>query len=180
VPVHVQYILTEILKNSFRATVETHHAAASLPPVEIIVSPAPKREDRPAFISMRIRDQGGGVSPSDIRHIFSYAYSTAGRKTALTDNQDDGGPYTAQAIGGLASMNPTDVGVGEANVFSEIAGRSLQMGMGTIAGLGYGLPLARLYATYFGGSLELVSLHGHGTDVFIKLRSLDHGGDILI
>jgi len=25
-----------------------------------------------------------------------------------------------------------------------------------------------------------VSLHGHGTDVFIKLRSLDHGGDILI
>lgn len=42
------------------------------------------------------------------------------------------------------------------------------------------LPLARLYASYFGGGsgLELVSLYRFGTDVFIKLRALDmKGGD---
>jgi hypothetical protein len=34
------------------------------------------------------------------------------------------------------------------------------------------LPLSRLYSAYFGGSLELVSLYGHGTDVFVTLRSI--------
>jgi hypothetical protein len=35
------------------------------------------------------------------------------------------------------------------------------------------LPLARLYASYFGGNLDLMTLHGHGTDVFVKLKKLD-------
>lgn len=40
--------------------------------------------------------------------------------------------------------------------------------------------MARRYASYFGGSLDLVSLYGHGADVFIKLRSLDRGADVEI
>jgi hypothetical protein len=35
------------------------------------------------------------------------------------------------------------------------------------------LPLARLYVNYFGGQLDLMTLYGHGTDVFLKLRRLD-------
>ena len=35
------------------------------------------------------------------------------------------------------------------------------------------LPMARLYANYFGGQLDLMTLYGHGTDVFLKLRRLD-------
>lgn len=42
------------------------------------------------------------------------------------------------------------------------------------------LPLARLYATYFGGSLELMALDGHGTDTFIRLRRLDQDTSIQI
>jgi hypothetical protein len=38
--------------------------------------------------------------------------------------------------------------------------------------------MARLYASYFGGSLELVSIHGHGTDVFVKFRCLDENTNI--
>ena len=30
---------------------------------------------------------------------------------------------------------------------------------------------------YFGGSLELLSLDGWGTDVYVKLRCLDEAGD---
>lgn len=32
------------------------------------------------------------------------------------------------------------------------------------------LPLSRIYAGYFGGSLDLVTLYGEGSDVFVVLR----------
>jgi pyruvate dehydrogenase kinase 2/3/4 len=41
-----------------------------------------------------------------------------------------------------------------------------------LAGLGYGLPLCRLYARYFGGDLQIVSLDGYGTDAFLHLSRL--------
>lgn len=41
-----------------------------------------------------------------------------------------------------------------------------------MAGFGYGLPLARLYARYFGGDLKLISMEGYGTDVYLHLNRL--------
>lgn len=41
-----------------------------------------------------------------------------------------------------------------------------------MAGFGYGLPLARLYARYFGGDLKLISMEGYGTDVYLSLNRL--------
>ena len=128
-----------------------------------------------------MRDQGGGVPPSNMARIFSYAFTTAGRGAA-TDNGshsgDDGGPYAAQHIGGGAAVEGDS---GGGNIFDEITGKGLQTGMGTIAGLGYGLPMSRLYAKcvphlicssitpefelsdrYFGGSLDFFSLDGWG------------------
>lgn len=38
--------------------------------------------------------------------------------------------------------------------------------------IGIGLPMSNIYARYFGGSLELVSLDGWGTDVYVRLPKL--------
>ncbi|KAI0332082.1 26S proteasome subunit P45 [Cubamyces sp. BRFM 1775] len=195
VPVHLEYILTEILKNAFRATVEwhqRHHSYTStvpIPPVVITIAAPPRadpatstRAPGPRYLSMRVRDQGGGVPPANMSRIFSYSFTTAGRGaegngSGYDDDGMGGGPYAAQHIGGSAAVDGGGSGSG-GGLFTEITGRGVQMGMGTIAGLGYGLPMSRLYARYFGGSFDFKSLDGWGSDVFIKLRCLDDGGDI--
>ncbi|CAL1703903.1 unnamed protein product [Somion occarium] len=185
IPVHLEYILTEILKNSFRAAVERHYKSGSahpIPPVLITISPPQKpyatQQHLPSFLSMRIRDQGGGVPEANLSQIFSYSFTTAGRNSEYYVNDEDngsgGGPYAAQHVGGSAAISESMNGAG---LFGEMVGRGVQLGMGTIAGLGYGLPMSRLY---FGGSLDFVSLDGWGSDVFLKLRSLDDAEDIEI
>ena len=42
-----------------------------------------------------------------------------------------------------------------------------------VQGYGIGLPLSRLYARYFGGTLKLVSLPGYGTSVDLFLRRVN-------
>ncbi|KAI8972757.1 mitochondrial branched-chain alpha-ketoacid dehydrogenase kinase-domain-containing protein [Pilobolus umbonatus] len=146
VPVHLEYILTELLKNAFRATVEHHkkmRRLTPLPPVQITISQG--QED----ISIRIRDQGNGISDDDLHKVFEYSYTT------VSDAADD------------AENDPS-------NIFRGISEIAMQSGVGgPLAGLGFGLPLARMYARYFGGSLTLVSMWGFGCDVFLKLRHIN-------
>ncbi|CAG8809780.1 38659_t:CDS:2, partial [Gigaspora margarita] len=143
VPVHLEYIISEVLKNAYRATVEysskikrNHHPQ--------IVATISKGENN---IGIRIRDQGGGVAPEDLPSIFDYSFTT------VPQDED----------------SHTDVD----NILSNVSRRAMQTGLGgPIAGLGYGLPLARIYATFFGGSLNLISLHSYGCDLFLRLNDL--------
>mmetsp|Transcript_6666 Transcript_6666/g.13877 ORF Transcript_6666/g.13877 Transcript_6666/m.13877 type:complete len:470 (-) Transcript_6666:308-1717(-) len=41
-----------------------------------------------------------------------------------------------------------------------------------LAGLGYGLPISRAYARYFGGEVSIMSMEGFGTDAFVYLTRL--------
>lgn len=41
-----------------------------------------------------------------------------------------------------------------------------------LAGYGVGMPLSRLYAEYFGGSMDVISMESIGTDVYLHLNRL--------
>ncbi|RKF59734.1 kinase, mitochondrial [Erysiphe neolycopersici] len=162
IPVHLQYILTELLKNAFRATIEN---GMHQEPIIITISSVPittksscqlassineldlnLHEYLDQRVTIRIRDRGGGISPETLPHIWSYSFTTFSE-----DN---------------FQQNRTDF-MNEFNI-------NLDAGIGpnSIAGLGYGLPLARTYAEYFGGSISVQSLYGWGCDVYLRLNGL--------
>lgn len=61
------------------------------------------------------------------------------------------------------------------------AGDTLMMGRSDaqlkteLAGFGFGLPLTRLHAQYFGGDVFMQALPGHGTDMYLLLTHLKEG-----
>jgi len=71
-PSHLNYIMTELLKNSMRAVVEFHgEDKLEYPPIVVNIC-AHERE-----LVIKISDQGGGISQSNQLKLFSYFYSTA-------------------------------------------------------------------------------------------------------
>lgn len=48
-----------------------------------------------------------------------------------------------------------------------------------LAGYGYGLPVSRLYARYFGGDLQIISMEGYGTDAYLHLNRLGNSQEPL-
>lgn len=52
-------------------------------------------------------------------------------------------------------------------------------GPSVLAGYGYGLPISRLYARYFGGDLQIISMEGYGTDAYLHVNRLADGQEPL-
>ncbi|KAI0132782.1 branched-chain alpha-ketoacid dehydrogenase kinase [Xylariales sp. AK1849] len=168
VPMHLEYIVTELLKNAFRATIEHRH---NKEPIVITIAPeppdagppkvklVPSAEDKGAFrseaikplednapgVTIRIRDRGGGIAPEVLPDVWSYSFTT------FSEDDVPGGGSGGDAL----------------SVISGASG-----GGSSIAGLGYGLPLSRAYAEYFGGGTAVQSLHGWGTDVYLQLKGV--------
>lgn len=175
VPNHLEYIVTELLKNAFRATVES---GMTREPVVITIAPEPPpdpksgngsgggevrlgipKEERGSFtsdairplddnapgVTIRIRDRGGGVNPDVLPNIWSYSFTT------MSEDDDVPGGASIDALSVISSSSS---------------------GGSSIAGLGYGLPLSRAYAEYFGGGVALQPLYGWGTDVYLRLKGV--------
>lgn len=134
---HINYIMLELLKNSMRATVETH-GIDKMPPIRIIIADGEDNED----VVIKISDEGGGIRRSNMNRIWSYLFTTANPgilEGMLSDEQE--------AVRDFDTASP-------------------------LAGLGYGLPISRNYARYFGGDMTIMSMEGYGTDSFIYLPRL--------
>ena len=99
-------------------------------------------------VTIRISDRGGGIPRSLRDHIFEYLYTTA-PNPILTNSADIQDVSSIMGGGGMTGMSSAP-----------------------LAGLGYGLPLSRLYARYFAGDLQIYSAEGWGTDAVIYLHAL--------
>lgn len=179
IPVHLEYIITELLKNAFRATIEH---GTEREPVEVTIAPLPEVpgadvRDSPALstpapapgysgtdavrplarstpgVTIRIRDRGGGIAPAVLPHIWDYSFTTFDDEQALRSGTSPG------------VWKASDHGL---SVIAGAGGDAVH----SIAGLGYGLPLSRAYAEYFGGGIAVQSLWGWGTDVYLSLRGV--------
>lgn len=65
---HLDYILMELFKNSFRAQIENHVSD----PVQVTVSTC----NKPSYLELRIRDKGKGIPPNVVKHMFDYSFTT--------------------------------------------------------------------------------------------------------
>jgi len=138
------YILSELIKNAMRATLENHMHDTHVPDVAVTI--ANNDED---FI-IRISDRGGGISHELEDKVFEYHFTTADdHVNPEAENADDRGFFNNLLEG--ANRGPS----------------------GPMYGYGFGLPTARAYAKYLGGSLTLKSLQGIGTDVYLRLKHID-------
>jgi len=132
----IQYIVPEILKNAFKATIEHHQKKLSkeMPPVNVTISV--NTND----LILRITDRGGGMPKSLLKKIFDYHFSFS------TDRK----------------------------MFSHD-----ELNENQISGYGFGLPTSRAYCEYLNGSLNIETLLGIGTDVYIRLGLLTAENRIL-
>lgn len=138
---HMFLCLFELLKNSLRATIETHRDADKLPPVRLIIA------DGVEDVTIKISDEGGGFRRSEMDRVWTYLFTTANLSAQqLLESEDRS-----------AHCNRPD----------------------PIAGFGYGLPLSRLYARYWGGELSLTSMEGYGTDAYLHLSKLGNKRECL-
>ena len=165
VPTHLEYIITELLKNAFRATVEN---GKEREPIEVTIAASPVMQNSPELVvsgtmqqsvdqglasnssipgvTIRIRDRGGGISPDNFPNIWDYSFTTFADND-IPDNHN----------GKIDALNTISGSGGDSS---------------SLAGLGYGLPLGRAYAQHFGGDIAVQSLWGWGTDVYLKLKGL--------
>ncbi|KAI9342852.1 branched-chain alpha-ketoacid dehydrogenase, partial [Obelidium mucronatum] len=156
IPDHIEYILFELFKNSMRFTLETHGpeidesaaktATSHLP--AILVTVGSSRND----ITFRISDQGGGFAHSQMQNLWSYTHASQIRHT----NES-----TSDAVAGTA--------VGTAAI-SRASGRPFELEENSLH-LGLGLPMSRVYANYWGGTIGVHSMHGYGTDAYVKIST---------
>jgi len=139
-------------------------------------------------ISIKISDEGGGIPSEELDHIWCYLYSTAPTSTQdieFIHSYKDEEEKKRNAKGGYDydEEKPDHQGGGNWSQLDEEETEAIKRGeilinramrtnqpKAQLAGLGYGLPIARLYSNYFGGKLELVSRPGQGLDAYITIN----------
>ena len=177
---HLEYIIGELLRNSIEATIERHSPSPSsssssslslplsaaapptatapkLPPIHVLICNAPKH------VIFRVSDQGGGISPDETSDLWSFAKSKRSDHARLRNFAQ-----VPKMAGTLQELNNT-AGAGAAAETSSL--HTLTYRPPDLK-LGMGLPMTRVYAEYWGGSLEQTSIEGFGTDVYLHIEKL--------
>ncbi|KAJ2844222.1 [Pyruvate dehydrogenase (acetyl-transferring)] kinase 2, mitochondrial, partial [Coemansia brasiliensis] len=149
IPAHFSYIIHELLKNSMSHVMQRFSAS-----LDDHVVDAKKSE--PVFppirvticsshsdIVVRVSDQSGGISPNILPYIWSFTH-----------------PLKARNLHNFRSVPRMEARMDEADVVSPLTA------------FGFGLPMSRVYAKYWGGNVTVHSLPGYGVDAYVQMPRL--------
>lgn len=173
IPSHLEYILGELLRNSFQAVIENcANDAAGPPPIEVLIC------ETPQHVLFRISDRGGGVPSGLLPHLWSFVKGP--RKAVRLENLNKV-PLLAATLQELKVPEPTKEGKDKA----ERSRKREDMSLSSLTGrppnlrLGIGLPMCKVFCEYWAGSLNLHSLEGYGVDTFLQISKLGNQNEQL-
>ena len=128
----------------------------------MIIADAEDNED----VVIKVSDEGGGIKRSHMPRIWSYLFTTAKVRDAAHAAVHSSATHAAvhSDHGKLVLAQPA---------FDATSSLGDHTTDSPLAGLGYGLPISRSYARYFGGDLNIMSMEGYGehAQAQIALRS---------
>ncbi|OLY83082.1 [Pyruvate dehydrogenase (acetyl-transferring)] kinase 2, mitochondrial [Smittium mucronatum] len=145
---HIEYILFELLKNSIKATIQSSIKVSGLKNSSDLnnldFSPIHVTVfQSKTHVTIRISDRGGGIDDKIYKQLWNYCSS-----------------YKAQFLTNFHRIKEMQAKTNE------------YTGVSPLVSLGFGLPMARVFANYWGGEINLVSLPGYGVDTYVKLPRL--------
>ncbi|KAH8888719.1 alpha-ketoacid dehydrogenase kinase [Thozetella sp. PMI_491] len=185
---HLEYIIGELLRNSVQGVVEKHQRLREkgkgddgpVPPIQVTICESPQH------VIIRVSDQGGGVPRDVMPYLWSFSKGAARERLLANLGQVPKLAATLEELkaegeggeGGSSSREPLTFNhPGEpANYGSSLASLSSRP---PNLRLGMGLPLSRVYAEYWAGSLALHSLEGYGVDAFLQISKLGNKNEQL-
>ncbi|KAF7559048.1 hypothetical protein G7046_g5115 [Stylonectria norvegica] len=169
---HLEYIIGELLRNSVQAVIDRQQKQddpSSKPhPIEVTICEAQQH------VIIRICDRGGGIPRAELPYLWSFSK----------------GPQNQARLENLSQVPRMAATMQELHVEEELGRADLktptyQSSLSSLTSrppnlrLGMGLPLSRVYAEYWAGSLELHSLEGYGVDAFLQISKLGNKNEQL-
>lgn len=169
IPSHLEYIIGELLRNSFQAAVERNRNGKPMP-IEVLICEAAQH------VIIRVSDHEGGIDRDVLPYLWSF--SKGPRKDRRHQNLQQV-PRLAATLQELQLPSASEPQGKNAQPDRYDGSLSSLTGRHPDLRLGMGLPMSRIYAEYWAGSLELHSLEGYGVDAFLQISKLGNKNETL-
>ncbi|KAK3297010.1 branched-chain alpha-ketoacid dehydrogenase [Chaetomium fimeti] len=198
---HLEYIIGELLRNSVQAVAEQHqrrrdkdptYSHKPPPPIEVTICESQQH------VIIRISDQGGGIPRESLPYLWSFSKGPASGKILANLGKVPKMAATMQELQleedddhhhNNRERDDDDDDDGHENRSTSVEGgeigRDVNSSLASLSSrppnlrLGMGLPLSRVYAEYWAGSLALHSLEGYGVDAFLQISKLGNKNEQL-
>ena len=180
---HLEYIIGELLRNSVQAVIDRQEklkekaAKDGKPPPSLTEHPPPIEVticEAQEHVIIRISDRGGGIPREELPYLWSFSKGPQSQNRLENLGQVPRMAATMQELHVEDELGRADLKTPSyQNSLSSLTSRppNLRLGMG--------LPLSRVYAEYWAGSLHVHSLEGYGVDAFLRLSRLGNKNEQL-
>nr|OQO21305.1 hypothetical protein B0A51_12658 [Rachicladosporium sp. CCFEE 5018] len=175
IPSHIEYIIGELLRNSMQGVIEQRQSSSPRP-IEVLICEAAQS------VIIRVSDQGGGIDRAILPYLWSFAKGP--RRNMRLQNLEQV-PKLAGTMQELRWADSTGPDRSHSPGSGQGSGEKYGSSLTALSSrppdlrLGMGLPMSKIYAEYWAGSLEVHSLEGYGVDAFLQISKLGNRNEVL-